>query len=68
MKIDINTKTFTEWGEDKCYPSEPVFVPNPNGTDEDDGKAFFFYNFLFPQVGCRKKSVNIFLITNFERI
>ncbi|XP_060569819.1 carotenoid-cleaving dioxygenase, mitochondrial-like [Ruditapes philippinarum] len=37
MKIDINTKTFKEWGEDKCYPSEPVFVPNPNGTDEDDG-------------------------------
>jgi carotenoid cleavage dioxygenase-like enzyme len=37
MKIDINTKTFKEWGEDNCYPSEPVFVPNPNGTDEDDG-------------------------------
>ncbi|XP_060569813.1 carotenoid-cleaving dioxygenase, mitochondrial-like [Ruditapes philippinarum] len=37
MKIDIITKTFKEWGEDKCYPSEPVFVANPDGTDEDDG-------------------------------
>lgn len=36
-KIDTRTKTFTEWKEEKCYPSEPVFVPNPNGTDEDDG-------------------------------
>ncbi|XP_053399939.1 beta,beta-carotene 15,15'-dioxygenase-like [Mercenaria mercenaria] len=37
MKIDINTKTFKEWSEDNCYPSEPVFVPNPDGTEEDDG-------------------------------
>ena len=36
-KIDLETKTYSEWGEDKCYPSEPVFVPNPNGTTEDDG-------------------------------
>lgn len=36
-KIDTDTKTFVEWAEDKCYPSEPVFVPNPNATSEDDG-------------------------------
>lgn len=36
-KIDVETKTFVEWREDKCYPSEPVFVANPDGTDEDDG-------------------------------
>lgn len=36
-KIDLETKTFVEWREEKCYPSEPVFVANPDGTDEDDG-------------------------------
>ncbi|KAF8927535.1 carotenoid oxygenase [Dissophora ornata] len=25
------------WIEDKCTPSEPVFVPTPNATEEDDG-------------------------------
>ncbi|KAG0364700.1 carotenoid oxygenase [Gamsiella multidivaricata] len=25
------------WMEDQCTPSEPVFVPTPNATDEDDG-------------------------------
>lgn len=25
------------WGEDKCLPSEPVFIPRPNGESEDDG-------------------------------
>lgn len=25
------------WIEDQCTPSEPVFVPTPGGTEEDDG-------------------------------
>ncbi|KAI1317834.1 hypothetical protein EDD11_007636 [Mortierella claussenii] len=25
------------WVEDQCTPSEPVFVPTPNATEEDDG-------------------------------
>jgi beta,beta-carotene 9',10'-dioxygenase len=25
------------WHEDSCYPGEPVFVPRPGGTEEDDG-------------------------------
>jgi carotenoid cleavage dioxygenase-like enzyme len=25
------------WHEDSCYPGEPVFVPRPGGTAEDDG-------------------------------
>lgn len=25
------------WKEDMCVPGEPIFVPNPDGTDEDDG-------------------------------
>ena len=38
-KIDIKTKSRVLWGSESgsCYPSEPVFVPNPNGVDEDDG-------------------------------
>ena len=27
-----------EWHEDKCWPSEPVFIPRPNGEAEDDGR------------------------------
>ncbi|KAG0068237.1 hypothetical protein BGZ89_005043, partial [Linnemannia elongata] len=27
----------TFWVQDQCTPSEPVFVPTPNATDEDDG-------------------------------
>lgn len=36
-KIDLETKTFVEWQEENCYPSEPVFVANPDGKDEDHG-------------------------------
>lgn len=25
------------WEEPSLYPSEPVFVPSPNATEEDDG-------------------------------
>ncbi len=25
------------WGEENCYPSEPVFVPAPGDKSEDDG-------------------------------
>ena len=27
----------TKWGEPGCYPGEPVFVPSPEATGEDDG-------------------------------
>lgn len=30
------------WGEENCWPSEPVFVPRPNGESEDDGERSFF--------------------------
>ncbi|HEX2911803.1 MAG TPA: carotenoid oxygenase family protein [Chloroflexia bacterium] len=29
-------RTFT-WSEEACYPGEPVFVPRPGATSEDDG-------------------------------
>lgn len=37
IKIDIKQKTTKIWSENECYPGEPVFVPTPNGTQEDDG-------------------------------
>lgn len=36
-KFDTETKQRIEWSEDNCWPSEPVFIPRPNGEAEDDG-------------------------------
>lgn len=37
VKIDTETKEKIYWSEDNCWPSEPVFIPRPNGESEDDG-------------------------------
>lgn len=37
-KGDIVTRKYTEWTEEDCYPSEPVFVATPGAVEEDDGK------------------------------
>ncbi|XP_018395628.1 PREDICTED: carotenoid isomerooxygenase [Cyphomyrmex costatus] len=37
IKVDTFQKTKKLWQEDGVYPSEPIFVPNPNGKNEDDG-------------------------------
>ncbi|XP_076240151.1 neither inactivation nor afterpotential B [Calliopsis andreniformis] len=37
IKVDILKKTKKTWCEKNVYPSEPIFVPNPNGKTEDDG-------------------------------
>lgn len=36
-KFDTETKKMVYWSEDKCFSSEPVFVPRTNGESEDDG-------------------------------
>ncbi|XP_020848373.1 beta,beta-carotene 15,15'-dioxygenase [Phascolarctos cinereus] len=36
-KFDILTKSSLKWGEEHCWPAEPVFVPAPNAQQEDDG-------------------------------
>ncbi|XP_071402888.1 beta,beta-carotene 15,15'-dioxygenase [Centroberyx affinis] len=36
-KFDTETKQMIKWSEDNCWPSEPVFIPRPNGETEDDG-------------------------------
>ncbi|KAM3875671.1 retinal Mueller cells isomerohydrolase-like [Diretmus argenteus] len=37
VKLNVRTKETWVWQEDECYPSEPVFVPTPGATEEDDG-------------------------------
>ncbi|XP_025269761.1 carotenoid isomerooxygenase isoform X1 [Camponotus floridanus] len=37
IKVDTFQKTKKMWQEKGIYPSEPIFVPNPNGKNEDDG-------------------------------
>lgn len=36
-KIDVAAKTALSWEEEGCIPGEPIFVPAPNSTQEDDG-------------------------------
>uniref|UniRef100_A0A3Q0RBV4 Beta-carotene oxygenase 2b n=1 Tax=Amphilophus citrinellus TaxID=61819 RepID=A0A3Q0RBV4_AMPCI len=37
IKMDIHGKLMKVWEHPGLYPSEPVFVPSPNATEEDDG-------------------------------
>ncbi|XP_019719756.1 beta,beta-carotene 9',10'-oxygenase-like isoform X1 [Hippocampus comes] len=37
LKMDLNDKTFKVWHQKGLFPSEPVFVPSPDATEEDDG-------------------------------
>ncbi|KAJ6256074.1 hypothetical protein Dda_9166 [Drechslerella dactyloides] len=37
VKYDTETRKATYWEQHGHSPSEPIFVANPNGTDEDDG-------------------------------
>jgi torulene dioxygenase len=37
IKIDIDTGETKTFGIDKCTPGEPIFIPRPGATDEDDG-------------------------------
>lgn len=37
FKINMETEEVVSWFERGCYSGEPVFVPSPNATEEDDG-------------------------------
>lgn len=37
VKIDTQTREVLVWHEENVYPSEPIFVATPGGTEEDDG-------------------------------
>jgi beta,beta-carotene 9',10'-dioxygenase len=36
-RVDVATGDVARWHEDGCHPGEPVHVPAPEATDEDDG-------------------------------
>ncbi|CAH2239272.1 jg21899 [Pararge aegeria aegeria] len=37
IKVDTVTGETKTWWETDCYPSEPVFVPDPDAKEEDEG-------------------------------
>ncbi|XP_032429107.1 retinal Mueller cells isomerohydrolase-like isoform X2 [Xiphophorus hellerii] len=37
VKLNVQTKETWVWQEEDCYPSEPLFVPAPGATKEDEG-------------------------------
>ncbi|XP_029782007.1 beta,beta-carotene 15,15'-dioxygenase [Suricata suricatta] len=37
LKYDVLTKSSLKWGQEHCWPAEPLFVPTPGAKDEDDG-------------------------------
>ncbi|XP_043455683.1 beta,beta-carotene 15,15'-dioxygenase [Prionailurus bengalensis] len=37
LKYDILTKSSLKWGQEHCWPAEPLFVPMPGAKGEDDG-------------------------------
>ena len=37
VKVTLSSGARTEWAEEGIYPGEPVFVPKPDSTREDDG-------------------------------
>lgn len=37
VKVDLNTGADFGWSDDGFFPGEPVFVPRPGRTDEDEG-------------------------------
>lgn len=37
VKLNVKTKEEIKWEDDNLYASEPVFVPRPGSSDEDDG-------------------------------
>ncbi len=39
VKVDTQNKEVLTWGKDGHCPSEPVFIPKPHATTEDDGNV-----------------------------
>ena len=37
IKLDMDTQETKVWSEHAQSPGEPIFLPDPNGQDEDDG-------------------------------
>ncbi|HVL52538.1 MAG TPA: carotenoid oxygenase family protein [Actinomycetota bacterium] len=37
VKVDVTGGPTQIWQEDGCFPGEPIFVPEPDAVEEDDG-------------------------------
>jgi beta,beta-carotene 9',10'-dioxygenase len=37
VKVDVTTGETTTWADEGCYAGEPVFVPSPGASAEDEG-------------------------------
>jgi carotenoid cleavage dioxygenase-like enzyme len=37
MKVNVRDGSVLRWSAPRCFPGEPVFVPTPDGSAEDDG-------------------------------
>lgn len=37
VKTDFKTESDKIWGEEDCYPGEPLFIPDPSSDKEDQG-------------------------------
>ena len=37
VRLDVKSGQHQVWEEEGTYPGEPIFVPRPGGTEEDDG-------------------------------
>ena len=37
VRLDIQSGQHQVWQEEGTYPGEPIFIPRPGGTEEDDG-------------------------------
>ena len=58
-KIDVETGECTKWtGTPDQYPSEPIFVPNPLSSAEDDGVL------VATVVETREETTNSLIILN----
>lgn len=43
-KFDVNTKEVKPWeAKSEQYLTEPIFVADPKGTAEDDGRFYLYY-------------------------
>lgn len=45
-KLDHHLMETKSWSEEGCFPGEPVFVPKPNASSEDDGVILSVINDL----------------------
>ena len=38
VKLNVESKESTEWKDSRYMACEPVFIPTPGATEEDDGR------------------------------